>query len=90
MIHVGNNPPELDEIADLLSHGRESFCFAVAERAKCLDIYPNAISSDIYYKNRLQGPVWSLANVMTKFICLGYSKQRIIDSVTNNSAEILH
>lgn len=130
MVHIGNNPPELDDIADLLTkgdiithcfngkpnkifdkdnalrdsikhaiergvildigHGGESFSFAVAERAKCLDIYPNTISSDIYSKNRLQGPVFSLANVMTKFICLGYSKQRIIDSVTENAAEVLH
>lgn len=130
MVHVGNNPPELDEIADLLTkgdiithcfngkpnkifdkdnnlrdsikralkrgvildigHGGESFSFAVAQRAKSLDIYPNTISSDIYSKNRLQGPVFSLANVMTKFICLGYSKQRIIDSVTKNAAQILH
>ena len=130
MIHVGNNPPELDEIADLLTkgdiithcfngkpnqifdkqnnlrdsikraiergvildigHGGESFSFAVAERAKCLDVYPNTISSDIYSKNRLQGPVFSLANVMNKFICLGYSKTRIIDSVTKNAAQILH
>ncbi|QYN41329.1 amidohydrolase/deacetylase family metallohydrolase [Gilliamella sp. ESL0443] len=130
MIHVGNNPPELDEIADLLTkgdiithcfngkpnqifdkqnnlrdsikraiergvildigHGGESFSFAVAERAKCLDVYPNTISSDIYSKNRLQGPVFSLANVMSKLICLGYSKTRIIDSVTKNAAQILH
>lgn len=130
MIHIGNNPPDLDEIADLLEkgdiithcfngkpnkildkennikdsikraiergvildigHGGESFSFAVAERAKHLDVYPNTISSDIYSKNRLQGPVYSLANVMTKFICLGYSKQRIIDSVTKNAAQILH
>ena len=130
MIHVGNNPPELDEIADLLTkgdiithcfngkpnqifdkqnnlrdsikraiergvildigHGGESFSFAVAERAKCLDVYPNTISSDIYSKNRLQGPVFSLANVMNKFISLGYSKTRIIDSVTKNAAQILH
>ncbi|MBI0157010.1 MULTISPECIES: amidohydrolase/deacetylase family metallohydrolase [Gilliamella] len=130
MIHVGNNPPELDEIADLLTkgdiithcfngkpnqifdkqnnlrdsikraiergvildigHGGESFSFSVAERAKCLDVYPNTISSDIYSKNRLQGPVFSLANVMNKFICLGYSKTRIIDSVTKNAAQILH
>lgn len=130
MIHVGNNPPELDDIADLLTkgdiithcfngkpnrifdkennlrdsirraikrgvildigHGGESFSFAVAERAKLLDIYPTTISSDIYSKNRIQGPVFSLANVMTKFICLGYSRERIIDSVTKNAAQILH
>ena len=27
---------------------------------------------------------------MNKFICLGYSKTRIIDSVTKNAAQILH
>lgn len=130
MVHVGNTPPDLDEIADQLGqgdiithcfngkpnkifdsqnqlrdsikraiargvildigHGGESFSFAVAERAKCLAIYPNTISSDIYSKNRIQGPVFSLAHVMTKFICLGYSRQRIIDSVTKNAAAILH
>lgn len=130
MIHVGNNPPNLDEIADILTkgdiithcfngkpnkifdqnnqlkdsikraikrgvildigHGGESFSFAVAEKAKDLNIYPNTISSDIYSKNRIHGPVFSLANIMTKFICMGYSKQRIIDSVTTNAATILH
>ena len=130
MIHIGNNPPDLDEIADLLTegdiithcfngkpnqildknnnlrdsmksaikrgvildigHGGESFSFAVAERAKSLGIYPNTISSDIYAKNRLHGPVVSLANIMTKFIALNYSKKRIIDSVTVNPAQILH
>jgi len=130
MVHIGNNPPDLDEIANLLTkgdiithcfngkpnkifdqnnelrdpikraiergvildigHGGESFSFNVAQRAKSLNIYPNTISSDIYAKNRLQGPVFSLANVMTKFICLGYSKQRIINSVTKNAADILH
>lgn len=130
MIHVGNNPPNLDDIADILTngdiithcfngkpnkifdqnnqlkdsikraikrgvildigHGGESFSFAVAEKAKDLNIYPNTISSDIYSKNRIHGPVFSLANIMTKFICMGYSKQRIIDSVTTNAAAILH
>lgn len=130
MIHVGNNPPNLDDIADILTngdiithcfngkpnkifdqnnqlkdsikraikrgvildigHGGESFSFAVAEKAKDLNIYPNTISSDIYSKNRIHGPVFSLANIMTKFICMGYSKQRIIDSVTTNAATILH
>ncbi|XKM14350.1 amidohydrolase/deacetylase family metallohydrolase [Orbaceae bacterium ac157xtp] len=130
MVHIGNNPPELDDIADQLDkgdiithcfngkpnkifdannqlkdsvkraiargvildigHGGESFSFKVAKRAKALDIYPNTISTDIYSKNRLQGPVYNLANVMTKFLALDYSKQRIIDSVTKNAAEVLN
>lgn len=130
MVHIGNNPPELDDIADLLTkgdiithcfngkpnkifdqnnllresikrainrgvildigHGSESFSFEVAEHAKKLDIYPNTISSDIYSKNRLHGPVFSLANIMTKFISMGYSLEQIIDSVTYNVAKALH
>ncbi|QIQ20876.1 amidohydrolase/deacetylase family metallohydrolase [Zophobihabitans entericus] len=130
MIHIGNNPPDLDDIADLLTkgdiithcfngkpnrilnqentirdsimkalsrgvvldvgHGGESFSFKVAERAKELGIYPMTISSDIYSKNRLNGPVYSLANVMTKFLCIDYTKQQILDCVTSHAAEMLH
>lgn len=129
MIHIGNNPPNLDEIADLLTkgdiithcfngkpnrilnqdsfirdsiksalargvvldvgHGGESFSFAVAERAKELGVYPMAISSDIYSKNRINGPVFSLASVMTKFLCIDYTKQQILDCVTEHAAEML-
>lgn len=130
MVHVGNTPPDLDEIADLLTkgdiithcfngkpnqiltpagelrsairralergvvldvgHGGESFSFRVAEKAKALGIYPMTISSDIYCKNRTHGPVYGLANVMTKFLCLDYQKTQIIDCVTKHAAEMLH
>ncbi|MGL4858793.1 MAG: amidohydrolase/deacetylase family metallohydrolase [Enterobacteriaceae bacterium] len=130
MVHVGNTPPSLDEIADLLDkgdiithcfngkpnrilnqegqlrpavqraiargvvldvgHGGESFSFAVAEQAMKIGTAPDLISSDIYERNRIQGPVYSLANVMNKFLCMGYSPQQIIDCVTCRPAQLLH
>ncbi|MDR0806717.1 MAG: amidohydrolase/deacetylase family metallohydrolase [Enterobacteriaceae bacterium] len=130
MVHIGNNPPNLDEIADLLTkgdiithcfngkpnkildsdgnlkpsiqraltrgvildvgHGGESFSFSVAEQAMKIGTYPDLISSDIYHKNRINGPVYSLAAVMTKFLCMGFSPKQIIDCVTVKAADLLH
>ena len=129
MVHVGNNPPNLDDIADLLTrgdiithcyngkpnriltpegelraavkraldrgvlldvgHGSASFSFDVAEIAIRQGIYPNTISSDIYCKNRIKGPVYSLAYVMSKFFIAGLSLAQIIDCVTVNAAQAL-
>ena len=98
MVHIGNNPPNLDEIADLLTsgdiithcyngkpnriltpagelrggekaiargvrldvgHGSASFSFEVARQAIAQGILPDTISSDIYCRNRIEGPVRS-------------------------------
>jgi len=130
MVHIGNNPPNLDEIAELLEpgdiithcfngkpnriltpegtlrqsiaealqrgvlldvgHGAASFSFAVAEQAIKLGIYPDTISSDIYCRNRLSGPVYSLALVMSKFFQIGLSLEQILTCVTRNAAAALH
>ncbi|EKN6262017.1 amidohydrolase/deacetylase family metallohydrolase [Yersinia enterocolitica] len=129
MVHIGNNPPDLDEIADLLTqgdiithcyngkpnriltpagalresiqralkrgvlldvgHGSASFSFDVAELAIKQGIYPHTISSDIYCRNRLNGPVHSLATVMSKFFTLGLSLEQVIRCVTENAAHAL-
>lgn len=129
MVHIGNNPPNLDDIADLLTqgdiithcyngkpnriltpegelrsavkraldrgvlldvgHGSASFSFDVAEVAIAQGIYPHTISSDIYCKNRIKGPVYSLAYVMSKFLLVGLSLPQIIDCVTANAAQAL-
>lgn len=129
MVHVGNNPPNLDDIADVLTkgdiithcfngkpnriladdgqlrdsikralargvildvgHGGESFSFAVAEQAMRIGTYPDIISSDIYHKNRTNGPVYSLAAVMTKFLCMGFTLEQVLDCVTVKAATIL-
>ncbi|WP_312953363.1 amidohydrolase/deacetylase family metallohydrolase [Superficieibacter sp.] len=127
MVHIGNNPPDLDDIAERLTagdiithcyngkpnriltpagelrasvtraiqrgvrldvgHGTASLSFAVAERAIRMGILPHTISSDIYCRNRINGPVYSLANVMAKFLALGMSLPQVIECVTSHAAE---
>ena len=127
MVHIGNNPPNLDEIADLLSagdiithcyngkpnriltasgelrasvtralkrgvrldvgHGTASFSLEVARRAIALGILPQTISSDIYCRNRIDGPVRSLALVMSKFLAIGMSLPQVVECVTAGAAD---
>ncbi|MBV4413632.1 amidohydrolase/deacetylase family metallohydrolase [Enterobacteriaceae bacterium YMB-R22] len=127
MVHIGNNPPDLDEITELLTsgdiithcyngkpnriltptgqlrasvnralargvrmdigHGTASFSFAVARQAIAMGILPHTISSDIYCKNRINGPVYSLAAVMSKFLAIGMTLAQVIDCVTLHAAE---
>lgn len=129
MVHIGNNPPDLDEIADLLTsgdiithcyngkpnrilsaegvlrdsvkralsrgvlldvgHGSASFSFEVARVAIAQGIVPHTISSDIYCRNRVTGPVHSLAAVMSKFFTVGLSLEQVIDCVTGHAADAL-
>ncbi|MFJ7184624.1 amidohydrolase/deacetylase family metallohydrolase [Lysinibacillus xylanilyticus] len=69
-----------------VGHGNASFSFQVAEAAKRHHISLNTISTDIYRKNRLNGPVFSMANVLSKFLYLGYSLDEVIAAVTTNAA----
>ena len=127
MVHIGNNPPDLDEIADLLTsgdiithcyngkpnriltpagelrasiskaisrgvrldvgHGTASFSFEVAKIAISKGILPHTISSDIYCRNRINGPVHSLGVVMSKFLSIGMSLPQVIDCVTAHAAD---
>jgi len=127
MVHIGNNPPNLDEIAELLSsgdiithcyngkpnriltpegelrssivralrrgvrldvgHGTASFSFEVARRAIAMGILPDTISSDIYCRNRIDGPVRSLALVMSKFLAIGMTLPQVIACVTSQAAD---
>lgn len=73
-----------------LGHGSASFNFNIAEKAKDLGIFLDTISSDIYIKNKEEGPVYSLANVMSKFLIMGFSLEEIIEKVTKNPAKILN
>ncbi|MDU2937583.1 MAG: amidohydrolase/deacetylase family metallohydrolase [Enterobacteriaceae bacterium] len=127
MVHIGNNPPDLDDIAKRLTHGdiithcyngkpnriltpagelrasvtraiqrgvrldvghgTASLSFAVAQKAISMGILPHTISSDIYCRNRINGPVHSLANVMSKFLAIGMSLPQVIECVTASAAE---
>lgn len=73
-----------------VGHGTASFSFKVAEAAKQYGIGLNTISTDIYRGNRLNGPVYSMANVLSKFLYLGYSLEKVIEAVTTNAANWLN
>ncbi|CAM4124008.1 amidohydrolase/deacetylase family metallohydrolase [Paenibacillus alkaliterrae] len=72
-----------------VGHGTASFSFKAAEAAKRRHIRINTISTDIYRGNRLNGPVYSMAHVLTKFLYLGYSLEEVISAVTTRAAEWL-
>jgi dihydroorotase len=65
-----------------VGHGTASFSFEVAKRAIAMGILPHTISSDIYCRNRIDGPVGSLALVMSKFLAIGMTLPQVIDCVT--------
>ncbi|MFF2018950.1 amidohydrolase/deacetylase family metallohydrolase [Paenibacillus sp. NPDC058177] len=72
-----------------VGHGTASFSFKIAEAAKRHGIPPDTISTDIYRGNRLNGPVYSLANVLSKFLYLGYSLEDTLAAVTTRAADWL-
>ncbi|MGM0901261.1 MAG: amidohydrolase/deacetylase family metallohydrolase [Bacillota bacterium] len=72
-----------------VGHGTASFSFKVAETAKQHRISFDTISTDIYRGNRLNGPVYSMENVLSKFLYLGYSLEEVIAAVTTHAAKWL-
>lgn len=69
-----------------VGHGKESFSFTTAKEAFDLDFLTDTISSDIYRRNRLDGPVYNLATTMNKLLYVGYDLKKVIDSVTIDAA----
>lgn len=72
-----------------LGHGTDSFNFHVAEMALSKGLKVNTISSDIYSKNRINGPVYSLVETMNKMLYIGYSLKEVIEMVTANVEKAL-
>jgi dihydroorotase len=65
-----------------IGHGTDSFNFHVAEEAFAHQMKATSISTDIYIRNRMNGPVYDLATTMEKLFVVGYSWQEIIEKVT--------
>lgn len=63
-------------------HGTDSFNFHVAEVAWKEGMKATSISTDIYHRNRKNGPVFDLATSMEKMFVLGYTWEEIIERVT--------
>jgi dihydroorotase len=72
-----------------IGHGTDSFNFQVALQAKSEHILANSISTDIYSRNRIDGPVYNLATTMEKLIYVGYSLQQVVERVTKTPAKAL-
>lgn len=70
-----------------LGHGTASFDFNVARHCFNLGFKCCTISTDIYHRNRVSGPVMSFAVTLSKMLHLGYSLEEIIDKVTRAPAE---
>jgi len=71
-----------------VGHGTDSFNFEVAGIALESGIKSTTISSDIYIRNRKNGPVYNLATTMEKLLVLGYDLSSIIDQVTISPATL--
>ncbi len=65
-----------------LGHGTDSFNFEVAEKAYAQGVKADSISTDIYIRNRKNGPVYDLATTMEKLHLIGYTWPEIIEKVT--------
>lgn len=71
-----------------VGHGQDSFSYSVANFAKKDSFYPDSLSSDLH-KYNLDGPVYSLANVVNKFLELGFDLNEVINWVTINPAKMI-
>lgn len=72
-----------------IGHGTASFSFAIAKQAKERGIPFHTISTDIYNRNKENGPVYNMATTLTKFLYLGYDLETIIQAVTETPAKLL-
>lgn len=73
-----------------IGHGTDSFNFHVAEVALKEGMKATSISTDIYIRNRENGPVYDLATTMEKLRVVGYDWSEIIEKVTVRPAENFH
>ena len=71
-----------------VGHGAGSFSWDTVETAMSQGVTPQTISSDLHIYN-VNGPVYDLANVVTKFLNLGMSLDDAIAKVTSVPAEVI-
>ncbi|MCY3868178.1 MAG: amidohydrolase/deacetylase family metallohydrolase [Gemmatimonadetes bacterium] len=71
-----------------VGHGAGSFSWGIVEAAMSQGVLPTTISSDLHIYN-VNGPVYDLASVATKFLHLGLSMEEAISRVTSVPAEVI-
>lgn len=72
-----------------LGHGSASFDFEVAKKSIENKFMVDTISTDIYQRNRLNGPVYDMATTISKIYHLGYGLNTIIEMITEAPAKTL-
>ncbi len=73
-----------------IGHGTSSFSYRIAQQAKKENIHFHSISTDIYQRNKINGPVYNMATTLSKFLALGYSLEKVIHAVTEMPAKIIN
>lgn len=71
-----------------IGHGAGSFAFATAEPLLAAGYRPDVISSDIHQLS-IQGPMFDLPTVLSKFLHLGMSFPEVIRAATTRPAQVL-
>lgn len=71
-----------------VGHGSGSFSFDVAEKAMAQGFLPDNISSDLYHTN-VEGPVFDLLTVLSKFMYLGMSVYDVVQRCTETAARAI-
>ena len=71
-----------------VGHGTDSFNFNVAEKALAEGIKATSISTDIYSRNRINGPVYNMSTTIEKLLHVGYTLEEAIEKVTIAPAEL--
>ena len=71
-----------------VGHGAGSFSWEIVEKALSQDVLPTTISSDLHIYN-VNGPVYDLASVVTKFLHLGLSIEESISRVTSVPSSVI-
>lgn len=71
-----------------IGHGKGSFSFDVAEKALSQGLLPETISTDLHHYN-VFGPVYNLANTVSKFLHLGLTLDDVLAKVTSIPAKLL-
>lgn len=73
-----------------VGHGTDSFNFDTMAVARDHGLDPKSLSTDIYHRNRENGPVIDMATTMEKMLYLGYTLPEVIRMVTFAPADNFH
>ena len=71
-----------------IGHGTGSFSYETTEAVLAAGLLPDVISSDIHQMS-VQGPMYDLPTVMSKFLNLGLSLSQVVERTTTRPAKVI-